>query len=252
MKLNSREKNIWKILAVFACLLAVLFTVSSVSPIRAEKTTAVAQNVTTYMTMESEDLEWNGSMRVSSGNGQIYGNGHFIDSLSKPVMTVLKFPAIAEVKFNTTIRKQYTEGNATLRFRIVHEHASSGLNEVIFPKDGGWLDLNAQQVNSEGTGYENYSITDFYVGVRAGDKLKLIVENTNNGSWCTAVIDGGISFIYDGGLVSGLNFGYANASVSYATSDTATDAIPAALQAYYGAGAVKSDVISYQYIKSYT
>lgn len=250
MRLNAKEKNIGKILAVFVCSLAALCMILSASMLRTETKTAVAQNNVTYMEMESEELAWTGSIRRSEGNGQIYGGGNFMDALAKPVMTVVHFPAVAEVRLNTVIRKRYTEGTATLRFRIVQEHASTGLNEVIYPRDGGWLNLNAQ-LKEDGSGYNNVTITD-YVSVRAGDKIKFIVENTNNGSWCTAVLDGGLSFIFDGSTADGLSFTYANAAMNYADSDTATTEIPASLQAYFGSGAVKSDVITYEYIKSYT
>ena len=250
MRINAKEKNLGKILSVFACLLAALSMLLSVCLTGAVKTATVAEDNATYMEMETEELPWDGTMRRVSGIGQIYGNGNFMDPVSKPVMTVVHFPAIAEVKLNTVIRKRYTEGTALLRFRIVHEHASTGLNEVIYPRNGGWLDLNAQ-LKEDGSGYNDITITD-YVSIRAGDKLKMIVDNVNGGGWCTAVLGGGLSFIYDGGTASGLSFIYSSTAISYTDSDTAADEIPENLQAYFGAGAVKSDLITYEYIKSYS
>lgn len=251
MRINAKEKNIGKILSVFACSLAALCIVLSVFSPRAAKSAAVAENGATYMTMETEELPLDGGIRKSAGNAQIYGNGNFMESMAKPVMTVVHFPAVAEVKLNTTIRKRYTDGSAELYFRIVQEHAATGLNEVIYPKDGGWLYLNDGQQNQEGTGYVNISITG-YVKAKAGDKLKLIVKNANNGSWCTAVLDGGLSLIYDGGTADGISFTYSNPALNYAQSDTGGDEIPERFHGYYGAGAVKSDVITYEYIKSYS
>ena len=251
MIINAKEKNIGKLMSVFACVLAALCIVLSVFSPRTVQITAVAESGATYMTMETEELPLDGAIRRSAGNAQIYGNGNFMDSLAKPVMTVVHFPAIAEVKLNTTIRKRYTEGTAELYFRIVQEHADTGLNEVIYPKDGTWLYLNDGQQNEEGTGYINVRITE-YVKAKPGDKLKLIVKNVNNGSWCTAVLDGGLSLIYDGGTADGINFTYSNPALNYAQSDTGNDEIPERFQGYYGVGAVKSDVITYEYITSYT
>lgn len=254
MRINAKEKNLGKILSVFACLLAALLAGVSVFSPRTATNPTMAETGTTYMTMESEELPLDGSIRRSAGNAQIYANGNFMESMAKPVMTVVHFPALAEVKLNTIIRKRYAKGSAELRFRIVKEHASTGLNEVIYPKDGGWLDLNAH-VQDDGTensfNTKNIVITD-YVNVRAGDKLKFIVENVNNGGWCTAVLDGGLSFIYDGGTANGLSFTYSNPAINYAQSDTANEEIPERFHAYYGAGAVKSDVITYEYITSYS
>lgn len=251
MRIYAKEKNLGRILSVLACSLAALVMVLSVFSPRTVQKQAVAETGATYMTMETEELPFDGGIRKSAGNAQIYGNGNFMDSLAKPAMTVVHFPAIAEVKLNTTIRKRYTEGTAELYFRIVQEHAATGLNEVIYPKDGSWLYLNEGQQNAEGTGYINISITD-YVKARPGDKLKFIVRNANNGSWCTAVLDGGLSLIYDGGTASGINFTYSNPAINYAQSDTANDEIPERFHGYYGAGAVKSDVITYEYITAYS
>ena len=213
---------------------------------------AVATENKTYMAMETAEIEWDSSVnyRKSAGNAQIYGSGNYIDSLSKPAMTVLHFPSIAEVRFNMTVRKQYTQGNAEVYFRIVHERASTGLNEVIYPSDGTWLYLN-DLLNEAGTGFNTVNITD-YVNVKAGDKLKIIVDNRNNGSYCTAIIGGGISLIFEGGTASGLAFNYSDGSVSYATTDTKNSPITSAMKAYYGVDAVKSDVLTYEYIKSYS
>ena len=248
---NNIIKSVKGILFAALCaLLTAYISVSVCIPCTTNKN-AVAETAAVYMDMETEALPLDGGIRRSSGNAQIYGNGNFMDSLAKPAMTVINFPAIAEVKLNTTIRKRYTEGSAELYFRIVHEHAATGLNEVIYPKDGTWLYLNDGQKNEEGTGYINIVIGD-YVNMRAGDKLKLIVNNANNGGWCTAVLDGGLSLIFDGGTASGISLTYSNPALNYAQSDTANEVIPERFFPYYGTGAVKSDVISYEYITSYT
>lgn len=251
MVLKSRKKST-KIgfIAALIILAAGCFAGFAYNEFFSGKSRAVAEENITYMAMESAEIGWDSSssMRKSAGNAQIYANGAYIESLSKPVMTVLQFPQVAEVHFNTTIRKQYTQGSAELYFRIVHEHANSGLNEVIYPAGGGWLYLNGQ-LNQDGTAFDPVSITD-YVNVQAGDKLKLIVENRNSGSYCTAVLGGGFSFIFEGGTAGGLSVNYTDGAVSYATTDTKNTAISNSLKAYYGADAVKSDVLTYEYIKS--
>ncbi len=211
----------------------------------------VAEPSVTYMNMDTNELAFNSAIngRSSAGNAQMYANGTFVESFAAPVMTVWHFPSLAEVRLNTTIRKQYTQGTAELYFRIVHEHARTGLNQVIYPADGTWLYLNGQ-LNGAGTGFNTVSVND-YVNVMAGDKIKIIVRNANNGSWCTAVLGGGISFLYDGGPASGVSVNYTDTGVSYVSSDTAGAAIPETLREFYGEAAVKSDVITYEYITAY-
>ncbi len=253
MKIDIRNRKIKGIfIAQLFALAALCFSLFVVSISFKDNSQAVAEPSATYMNMETGELSFNSNIngRSSSGNAQMYADGTFVESFAAPVMTVWHFPSVAEVRLNTTIRKQYTQGTAELYFRIVHEHARTGLNEVIYPADGTWLYLN-DELNAEGTGYNTVSVNE-YVNVLAGDKIKIIVRNANNGGWCTAVLGGGIYFLYDGGPASGVSINYTDTSVSYVSSDTAGAAIPEALREYYGANAVKSDVITYEYITSYT
>lgn len=248
----KRKKTKIGIIAALIILAAGCFVGFAFNRLFFSGKTVVADEQKTYMAMETAEIEWDSSanFRKSAGNAQIYSGGNFIDSLAKPAMTVLHFPSLAEVRFNTTIRKNYTQGSAEVYFRIVHEHARTGLNEVIYPAGGGWLYLN-EKLNEAGTGFDPVVITD-YVNVQADDKLKLIVDNRNNGSYCTAVLGGGFSLIFEGGKAGGIGVNYSDGTVSYATTNTQNSAISNALRAYYGINAVKSDVLSYEYIKSYS
>ncbi|MBP5467578.1 MAG: hypothetical protein J6Y43_08480, partial [Clostridia bacterium] len=93
---------------------------------------AVAEQPATYMNIKSSELSFNPNIpgRSSAGNAQMYGDGTFAESFAAPVMAVWHFPALAEVRLTATVRKQYTQGTAELYFRIVHEHARTGLNQV--------------------------------------------------------------------------------------------------------------------------
>ena len=252
MKIDLRNKKVKGILIAQLFAIAVLcFSFFAFGFSAKGGRQAVAEPSATYMNMESDELAFNSAIngRSSAGNAQMYANGTFVESFAAPVMSVWHFPSIAEVRLNTTIRKQYTQGTAELYFRIVHEHARTGLNQVIYPADGSWLYLN-DQLNGEGTGFNTVSVNE-YVNVMAGDKIKIIVRNANNGGWCTAILGGGISFLYDGGPASGVSINYTDSAVSYVSSDTAGEAIPETLREFYGETAVKSDVITYEYITAY-
>ena len=190
-------------LITILCALSVICFMLSI--IGFKSVTAGEGQAKIYMNLTSEELPFDSStnFRASSGNGQIYANGTLLESFAAPVMTVWHFPKPAEVQLDTIVRKHHLTDAGTLNFRIVHEHADTGKNEVIFPSSGEWFNLNSVALNDAGTAYSDTHI-DGYVNMQAGDKLKMIVYNADNGGWCTVYLTGGIKFIFDGGTASGL------------------------------------------------
>ena len=79
---NNIIKSIKGILFAAICaLLAAYISVSVCIPCTTDKN-AAAETTAVYMDMETEALPFDGGIRRSSGNAQIYGNGNFMDALA--------------------------------------------------------------------------------------------------------------------------------------------------------------------------
>ncbi|MBQ7643117.1 MAG: hypothetical protein IJS67_04365 [Clostridia bacterium] len=145
MKVDIRRKRTRIFVLTQLLVLTMLcFTLYAVSVgVKRSGRTAGAEQTATYMNIESYDLEWdaNRSLRQAVGKATIYGGGNFVESYEKLAMTVWHFPKVADVKLSADVRRYYNQGTAQLYFRIVHEHARTGLNEVVFSYDGSWYDL---------------------------------------------------------------------------------------------------------------
>lgn len=218
----------------------------------------------TYMEMTSNEMVWTGSSRgvtaTSSGSTggimEYYALNFY--PVKEPLMLVWHMPKQTTAKLHTTLRRETNIANkqnsdwTDIYFRVVHYHADTGLNEVIYPADGSWYDTSTLPTDENGK-FTSYQVNQT-VEIAEGDEIKYVFYN-ETGAYRYAAFYFVAGMTIDGQYFDhGPNYDFDHLDSSKDADVPVLDASKSAIIEYFGIdqGTTKADILTYEYIESFT